>query len=205
MYLVCPCCSARIPLDAAVSDEAARTALARALAHGPLGRRVVGYLGLFRTPKGALQWGRVARLLDELLDAVEAGTVRRRGRDWAAPVELWRAGLEVVLARRDEGRLDLPLRDHAYLYEVVTGLSDKAEATVEREREAARRQRAAHPATPGSAAAAPGVTVNVHEQILGDAIRLGVERDADGLIRPTRELIKAVMAARREGDGDGDG
>ena len=143
MYLVCPCCSARIPLDAAVSDEAARAALARALAHGPLGRRVVGYLGLFRTPKGALQWGRVARLLDELMDAVEAGTVRRRKRSWAAPVELWRTALEVVLARRDEGRLDLPLRDHAYLFEVVAGLSDKVEATVEREREEARRQRSA--------------------------------------------------------------
>ena len=200
MYLVCPCCSARIPLDAAVADEAARTALARALAHGPLGRRVVGYLGLFRTPKGALQWGRVARLLGELLDAVEAGTVRRRGRDWAVPVELWRAALEVVLARRDEGRLDLPLRDHAYLFEVVTGLADKAEAAAEREHEAALRQRPARPATPGSG----GVNLaEAYERVLREARALGVDRDSRGLTLGFRELSEAVRAARGRGAGDG--
>ena len=135
MNLRCPCCGAPIPLDAAIEDVDAREAVARALRAGPLGRDAIAYLGLFRSRRGTITWGRLARLLGELLDDVDAGSIRRHGRVWAAPPDRWREAIGVVLARREEGKLDLPLRDHAYVREVVVRLADRAEGEAERARE----------------------------------------------------------------------
>ena len=142
MEVTCPSCLARFPLDAALTDGAARQALVEALrctAPAPL---VLAYLECFRPAKRSLSWSRARRLLAELADAMAAGEVRRRGRAWAVTREMWAEALEVVTERRAAGALRTPLRDHAYLWEVVSGISSRAEAAeearIERERQARR-------------------------------------------------------------------
>ena len=143
MQLTCPVCAARYAVEAALSDDAARAALAAALSCSVPGPIVVLYLGLFRPRQRALSWRRAGKLIAELSEAMAAGRIRRRGRDWPLTPAQWREGMETCIARRDAGRLDTPLRDHAYLYEVLAGLSSKAEGAEEAAREAERRARPA--------------------------------------------------------------
>lgn len=139
MQATCPVCFARFALEAALVEPEARrfvTALLALPAHAELALR---YLGCFRPAKKALAWRRATRLVGELDGAMRQGSIRRRGRDWPAPPSAWAEALETVLARRDAGALDLPLRDHAYLWEVLARAAHRAEAGEERAVEAARR------------------------------------------------------------------
>lgn len=130
MHLTCPCCAARFPVEAALTDDAARVAVAAALKlPAPLGDLTLRYLGLFRPAQRALAWDRAAKLLQELLEPIQAAQVRRNGCDWAAPLELWRQGLEQVLEARE--RLTLPLKGHGYLFEVVAGMASKSKGAAE--------------------------------------------------------------------------
>ena len=125
MQCICPCCGARFPLDAALGDADAREALAAALSMPDRIPNLVAYLGLFR-PKGqALRWSRVSRLLADLTEVIAAGRIKRRGRDWTIPAEVWPEAVNTVIERRDQGKLRTPLKDHAYLYEVAIGLAEK--------------------------------------------------------------------------------
>lgn len=134
MQVTCPCCSARFPIEAALTDEAARQAVAAALKLPPgLGDLLLRYIALFRPAKRALSWDRAARLLTELSQAIDTGQVERNGRAWAAPLDHWRAALEEMLERRD--KLVLPLKSHGYLFEIVAGIANKGESRVERDRE----------------------------------------------------------------------
>ena len=137
---VCPFCFARAPLGAFLADAAARRALAQALrCRAAPGHLVLAYLDCFRPPKRSLSWSRAERLLGELADAMERGAIRRKRRDWPLTDALWREALGIVMERRDSGRLQTPLRDHAYLWEVLVSLSHRAEGAEERRIETARR------------------------------------------------------------------
>jgi hypothetical protein len=96
---------------------------------------------LFRPAKRALAWPRAKRLLQELVELIQAGKISRNGREWPAPPSAWRHGIEYVLQRRDQGRLKTPLDSHGYLLEVLAGEADKAEAKDERDRERHRADR----------------------------------------------------------------
>ena len=194
MLISCPCCHARHPLDAALTDEAARAAVARVAAlGGELPRTAVVYLGLFRPKRRVLSWARACRLLDELTDAIDAGRIRRHGRDWAVTRAQWTEALRIVIERRDTGRLETPLKDHAYLYEVARGLADRAEAAAERDVEEQRRMRTL-------IGPSDGVSIVDHaeryEALLEEARRLGVEQGSDGRIRSLPELEQAVRQAQ---------
>lgn len=131
MQLTCPCCAARFPIEAALTDEQARQAVATALQlPDSLGDRLLRYMALFRPAKRALSWDRATRLLGQALTMMQAGEIERKGKAWRAPEWAWREGLEQVLARRD--KLDLPLTSHGYLLEIVAGIAaregEKAEA-----------------------------------------------------------------------------
>jgi hypothetical protein len=140
MQLTCPCCFARFAIEAALTDDAARQAVAAALKMpAPLGDLTLRYLALFRPSKRALSWDRAARLLNELLEPIQAGRVERHGRTWAAPLDAWRDALEQMLARRD--KLTLPLASHGYLFEIVAGGASKIEAR----NESAAEQKKRHP------------------------------------------------------------
>lgn len=144
MRLTCPACGALASIEAWLSDAAARQCLQAALSlPASLAPLVLRYLALFR-PRGngrALSWERAAKLLQELAEPIRAGRVERHGRPWVAPLDYWQAALEQVLAARDAGTLQLPLRSHGYLYEVVAGYSNRSEARTE----AAQQQAQAYP------------------------------------------------------------
>lgn len=138
MQLTCPVCGARCSIEAHLTDESARRALGVAVKlPAPLGDLTLRYLGLFRPRNRALSWDRVERLLAELVAPIECGQLDRRGRAWAAPMECWRLALEQMLAGRD--KLTLPLKTHGYLFEIVIGLADRAEAKTEARLDDARR------------------------------------------------------------------
>ncbi|MDG4595510.1 MAG: hypothetical protein P9F75_07420 [Candidatus Contendobacter sp.] len=125
MRLTCPCCGSVNSLEALLTDAAARQAVATALKlPAGLGERLLRYLGLFRAQGRVLGWDRVARLLEELLVAIEAGHIERHGQTWSAPLDYWRLALDQILDSRPT--LVLPLKGHGYLYEIVAGLARKA-------------------------------------------------------------------------------
>lgn len=141
MILTCPSCGARHSIEAATNDEAAREVVALAAAMHSAGTPVIQYLGLFRPAKHSLRWARALSLMRELSGAYHAGMIRRRGQDRAIRPEAWGLGIEAVLAARDQGKLRTPLRDHAYLWEVVIGHSERLAGNEERERDEERRGR----------------------------------------------------------------
>lgn len=142
MRITCPSCHAEASLDVLVGREADARAVSAFLArHVALGDVLLRYVALFRPAKRRLGLARMVALIEELMPDIERGAVARKGRDWPTTPELWRAAIEQVLANNAKGTLTLPLSGHGYLYEVLQGMSDKAEAAVERDGEAQRRAR----------------------------------------------------------------
>ncbi|MDO9094472.1 MAG: hypothetical protein Q8R98_01860 [Rubrivivax sp.] len=142
MRMCCPACHAELSLEVILSHEAARQAVARLAAVSlPFGALTLRYMALFRPEKRGLSIERMVRLIDELLPDIERRAITRKGRDWDAPVEAWRAAIEVVLNKRDKATLTLPLTSHGLLYEVLAGLAEKVEARAEADQEQQRRQR----------------------------------------------------------------
>lgn len=116
----CPCCGAENSLDALMAHEDAREAVAAVMQMGGESARLaVQYLGLFRPGKSALSWNRAAKLLNELWPDMERQAVCRNGTEYPAPPEAWQHAFRELLARRNAGSLNLPLKSHGYLYEVI--------------------------------------------------------------------------------------
>ena len=148
---VCPSCGLKAELEVFAAQADIRAALAAALLlPAPLGRRALAYLRLFTPAHKALAVAKAGRLLADLQAAVASGQVRRHGIDRAAPQALWEAALDGMAERPPE---NLPLRDHAYLFQTVWNLAEKAAARQEQASED-RRRRPATPAPPVAAAPA---------------------------------------------------
>lgn len=129
----CPACGAVASLDVLIEHDAARDAVRQAFAlSDPLGKALVRYLGLFRPPARELTFTRVAGLLSELLPDIDRGRITRSGREWPAPRAAWIGAIEVVVAAPN---LKRPLKSHGYLYEVIAGQANGAEAKAEAEAE----------------------------------------------------------------------
>ena len=159
MQIVCPVCFARFAAEAGLNDKAARACIPELVRCGEAADMALRYVGLFRPAKNALSWTRAKRLLAEIADAVEAGAVRRGGRDWPVPPAMWQEGLEIVVERFRSGALRGPPKGHAYLWEVLSTLSDRAAADEERAREERLRSRRGAGAAPrhvGEALSADG-------------------------------------------------
>lgn len=191
MRLTCPACHAEMSLDAAVGREADARAMADFIERNvPLGGLLIRYIALFRPAKRRLSLARTVALFDELLPDLQRQAITRKGRDWAAPLALWRLAIEQVLAARDKGTLTLPLTSHGYLLEVLVGHADKAEGLAEREREAATRGRA-H--TGGPVPIALG---------LGDITGTGANQMPDGngstALPPPYDMTKGPSRAAKE-------
>lgn len=212
MRLTCPACQAETSLEAAVGREADARALAVFIeTNVPLGALLVRYIALFRPAKRRLSLARTVGLFEELRPDLQRGAINRKGRDWAAPLEVWRAAIDQVLAARDKGTLTLPLSSHGYLYEVIVGHADKTEAVAEREVLQAGRARA------GSSEAGGPVSVAAWAPVVTgvDLAKPGAERSvthppynqAQGpsrSARETRALMQANLQARRAAPADDD-
>jgi len=140
MQLKCPACNASFSLEAALAVDAARSALVTALGVPALGGLLVPYLGMFRAKGRALAFARVENLLSELKPMLDEGIVVRNGLTRRCPHALWQQALERMVEQRDANKLDLPLKTHGYLLEIVFSLADKAGAQEERAVEETRRR-----------------------------------------------------------------
>ena len=133
MQLQCPCCGEQFPIEAGFADADGKKLAALLAGLDPkLGRAVLNYLRLFSPAKRGLRMTRAIKLVEELLDLVNAGTVQKDARtndSKPAPPRIWTAGIEQMLIARD--RLTLPLENHNYLRAVVYGIaSDPAQASL---------------------------------------------------------------------------
>lgn len=119
MKTKCPCCGAINSLDSLINHDKANQAIALALQFdGELGKKLIGYLSLFRPEKTALSYDRVATLLGELLPMVQAGEIQRDRNGYPAPLEAWLYGINTILANRHN--LKLPLTSHGYLLQIIS-------------------------------------------------------------------------------------
>ena len=139
MLITCAGCGAKMSLDAAVNDAAARAAFARiAKLAKPVEERAPAYLALFRSGGRPLAWPKVRRLLDGLADLVAAGKVQVQGGEpRPAPPALWAEAMDAVIEARPTG-----LKNHNYLrkvaWEKAAGIAAAAETKREKDRQAIR-------------------------------------------------------------------
>ena len=128
MQIRCPSCGAEMSLDTIIDNDAAATALTLALSITPLGKYIVRYLAMFRPSTRKLSWSRVATLLGELMPAIESQRIERDGKVYDAPHAVWCTAIEAMLVTRDNGKIQLPIKSHGYLYEVIISEAAKAQA-----------------------------------------------------------------------------
>lgn len=140
MQVKCPACNAGIPLEAALALDAGRSALMTALQMpAPIALLLAQYLAMFRAPSRALAFDRADRLMSELLPMLSTNTVVRDGVSRPAPLAVWQQGIERMVELRNASKLDLPMKSHGYLLDIVAGLAEKHAASAERLQEADRR------------------------------------------------------------------
>lgn len=138
--IACPTCGTELSLEHLVGHLDDEQAFSRLVALSvPMAHLVVQYIGLFAPPKQRLTLRKKVRLIAQLLPDLRRLAITHKGRDWPAPLSNWGAAIEQMLAARTAGRLDLPMSGHGYLYAILAGMADKAEAVAERETEAERR------------------------------------------------------------------
>lgn len=142
----CAACGAEESLDSLlqrmIDDDEVRRLIADVVTKSlPLGGLVVRYLRLHKPARQKLRMSRVAQLLGELVPDMRRSAITRKGREWQAPAEAWKAALQSVFEAGEKGTLTLPLDGNAYLYEILMRMADKAEATAEREQQQAGRSR----------------------------------------------------------------
>ncbi len=138
--LACPVCGTELDIAVLFSNETDQRALARLAAVSiPLGTRVLQYITLFQPPKTRLTAAKKIKLMLQLLPDLERKAIHHKGRDWAVPLDAWALAFDQMLLARDQGKLDLPMKGHGYLYAVLSGMADKFESQAEQQREADRR------------------------------------------------------------------
>lgn len=103
-----------------------------------LGKLLVQYLAFFRPAQRNLSMDRLASILTELLQMIEAAQIERGGKRYAAPLDYWKSALEEMLSKR--ASLTLPLKSHGYLLSIIAGYADKQEAKTEQRVEKTRSQ-----------------------------------------------------------------
>ena len=161
--LSCPVCGAELDVGVLFAHETDQRALARLAAVSiPLGARVMQYVALFTPPKTRLTAAKKIKLLLQLLPDLERQAITHKGRDWSVPLDAWALAFDQMLASRDAGRLELPMKGHGYLYTTLAGMADKHEAQAEQQREADRR----------TAPRQDTVTVRGEAMAIGDALQV---------------------------------
>lgn len=141
MKLRCPRCGHSASLQDFANEEAARKAvLLAADLPKSIGYLTLRYVGLFRPSTRSLSWERTLKLMQQLKVDIDRARIERHGRIWHAPEALWHEGFTVMLARAESDDLRLPLKNHAYLYEIISAKQNSAEAREEQKLEEKRQQ-----------------------------------------------------------------
>lgn len=121
MKTKCPACGATCSLDALLGHSDASQAFVASLnLTGTLAKPLVKYLAMFRSESRDLTFERTGKLLNELAPDIVAKQIKRGHHNYPAPQAAWIWAISVMLERRDQGKLQLPLKNHGYLYEVIS-------------------------------------------------------------------------------------
>ena len=117
----CPACGATTSLDALLGhSEASRAFVAAINLVGDLAKPIIQYLGMFRSENRDLTFERASKLLNELAADINANQIKRGHHFYPAPKAAWIWAINTIIERRDQGKLQLPFKNHGYLYEVLT-------------------------------------------------------------------------------------
>ena len=134
--LSCPVCGAEFDLAVLFKSEESRKTFERLTAScSPLRDRLAQYAALAKPPKHKLGTDKSLRIITTLLPDIERGAITWKGRDWAAPLSAWAQAIDQMLAQRDAGRLERPMKGHGYLYAILAGMADRFEGQAEQQRE----------------------------------------------------------------------
>ena len=141
MPMTCPSCGAEMPLEVCIAHEEMREAAYEIMKlELPEGALLLRYVSLFRPAKNKMRPAKTVQLIRELLPLMRGSQpIKHKGSELAVPMEVWRSGLEAMLAKADAGKLSLPLTSHGYLFTILGDLVEKYEAALEREREEQRK------------------------------------------------------------------
>lgn len=145
MKATCPHCGTYGPVESFLTDDdAKRAVVAVGKLPGELPRLVWAYLGLHRKPGAgrALTWERVGRIVAELARLVAEAEIQWKGKRVVPNrPEFWAQGVQAMLDRDAQGKLERPLDGHNYLRAVVYEIAEKAwhQGNVAREKEARHR------------------------------------------------------------------
>ena len=200
MRVSCPSCNAECTLDVLLNHQLARQAVARLVKLSlPFGAAAVQYVALFKPASRALSFDRIATLLDELHADISRGAITRKGRDWPADADVWKAAIDIVLAKRDAHDLRLPLAGHGLLHEVIVGLVFKAEAITEAQRITEQRQH--RPAGPRDAA--PRDLAALAADVATSVAAVTAAPDYSKPSRAALEIRARIEAATRPQRSDG--
>jgi len=136
MKLRCPNCGHAAAMIDFSNEESARQAvyLASNLPK-PLGRLIMRYIGLFRPATRSLTWDRTLKIMHQLKTDIDAGRIERHNRIWQAPENLWHKAFTTILEKSDSQTLKLPLKNHGYLYEIISSEQNSLEAHEEQKNE----------------------------------------------------------------------
>lgn len=139
------------------------------------------------------------KYLEPLVADILRGAIDRDRRQWSVPAALWLEAFEVVQDARAKSKLNLPLADHGYLYEVIARKANAADAAAETATEAARRDGKHRPvstAAPQPQPASPDLWTQ-QVQFIAATIRSRI-RDAQTYRRPLQPI--ATYAEDYRGD-----
>lgn len=129
-----------------IDDDTTRRLIARVVMFShPVGGQVIRYLRLHKPQHQRLRLDKVSAILEELVPAIVEGKISRNGREWSAPLDVWRAAFDAVFDAHLKGTLKAPLNGHGYLFEVLMRMADEHEAAAEKQREIERRHRVVPP------------------------------------------------------------
>lgn len=121
MKTKCPACGATTSLDALLGhSEASQAFLAAINLVGDLVKPMIQYLGMFRSDSRDLTFDRASKLLNELATDINANQIKRGHHFYPAPRAAWVWAINTIIERRDQGKLQLPFKNHGYLYEIIT-------------------------------------------------------------------------------------
>lgn len=199
--MACPACGAELTMAQLFASEATQAAFARLASFSiPLGSLVLQYCTLFSPAKTRLTVPKQVKLILQLLPDLERRAITHRGRDWKVPLSVWAQAIDQMLAARTAGRLELPMKGHAYLYAILVGLADKVEATAEAQAEAKVRS-APKVATVQVRGQAMGIGQAL-QQVFGGQDPALAKMDAEAPhASPVPEFARAQLAALRRTTG----
>lgn len=127
-------CGAFGTIECFANDADAR-AVAELLAKLPaeVAPALLRYMRLFKPAKSALTWKKARAILEVLSPLVVEQNISRNGRVWEVPHGAWAPAVDRMLENKN---LDLPMKSHGYLFEILVGDVNKEEAKAERQQDA---------------------------------------------------------------------